>query len=170
MATEKGLASVNIRNIARACNVSVGSIYYYYPSKTELISATIGEIWKDIFHTGDQDMPHQSFPDYVAWIFTNVRNGLAKYPNFFFAHSMSFASDEKERGRSMMEQYFSHIKKGLLETLQNDNRVNPHAFTETFTRPDFVDFVFMNLLALFARQAESCFVLNEMIRRTIYEM
>ena len=36
---EKGWAAVSIRSVASACGVSVGSIYNYYDSKAELISA-----------------------------------------------------------------------------------------------------------------------------------
>lgn len=167
-AAAKGVVSVNIRAVAKACNVSVGSIYNYFPSKTELICAMIEEIWKDIFHTGSQAMPLCSFSSCVEWIFISVKAGLEKYPNFFFAHSMSFANDEKGRGHSVMEQCFSHIKAGLSQALENDKSINPNAFTQEFTRSDFVDFVFASLLVLFAKEEDSCAVLNEVICRTIY--
>ena len=46
---EKGLGAVNIRTIAAACGVSVGSIYNYFCSKSDLVMATIESIWQDIF-------------------------------------------------------------------------------------------------------------------------
>lgn len=128
----------------------------------------IEEIWKNIFHTDTEAMPLYSFPDCVTWIFKIVKAGLEKYPNFFFAHSMSFANDEKGHGRNVMEQCFSHIKAGLSEALQNDKGINPNAFTSEFTRSDFVDFVFTSLLVLLAKEENSCTVLNEIICRTIY--
>ena len=42
---EKGWAAVSIRSVASACGVSVGSIYNYYDSKAELISATVESVW-----------------------------------------------------------------------------------------------------------------------------
>ena len=47
---EKGWAAVSIRSVASACGVSVGSIYNYYDSKAELISATVESVWCEIFH------------------------------------------------------------------------------------------------------------------------
>ena len=38
---ENGWASVNIRSVAAACGVSVGSIYNYFESKSALVSATM---------------------------------------------------------------------------------------------------------------------------------
>ena len=46
---EKGWAAVSIRSVASACGVSVGSIYNYYDSKAELISATVESVWCEIF-------------------------------------------------------------------------------------------------------------------------
>ena len=48
---EKGWAAVNIRSVASACNVSVGSIYNYFHSKSDLVGATIESVWCDIFHS-----------------------------------------------------------------------------------------------------------------------
>ena len=45
---EKGWAAVSIRSVASACGVSVGSIYNYYDSKAELISATVESVWCEI--------------------------------------------------------------------------------------------------------------------------
>lgn len=47
---EKGLSTVNMRMVAKECGVAVGSIYNYFPSKSDLVCATVETIWKDIFH------------------------------------------------------------------------------------------------------------------------
>lgn len=38
---QKGWSAVNIRSVAAACGVSVGSIYNYFGSKAELVGATV---------------------------------------------------------------------------------------------------------------------------------
>ena len=38
---EKGLSAVNMRSVAAECNVAVGSIYNYFPSKSDLLCAAI---------------------------------------------------------------------------------------------------------------------------------
>ena len=47
---EKGLNSLNMREVASRCNVALGSIYNYYPSKSMLLLDTIDSIWKEILH------------------------------------------------------------------------------------------------------------------------
>ena len=38
---EQGISAVNMRSVAAACGVAVGSIYNYFPSKTDLIGAAV---------------------------------------------------------------------------------------------------------------------------------
>ena len=41
---ENGWAAVNIRSVAQACNISVGSVYNYFDSKSDLIAATVERV------------------------------------------------------------------------------------------------------------------------------
>ena len=47
---EKGWEAVNIRAVAGACDISVGSVYNYFRSKSDLIAAAVESVWCDIFH------------------------------------------------------------------------------------------------------------------------
>lgn len=165
---ENGLQSLNMRTVAEKCNVSVGSVYNYFPSKADLIAATIQDVWQSIFDISKFSKKMDSFPDYVSWIFEGVQIGAAEYHDFFMAHAISFDSADKGKARKIMEQYFCHMKEGLLEALQNDKNVRSEAFSEEFTRYDFVEFVFSNLLALLTKHEKSCTLLIEIIKRSIY--
>ena len=56
---QNGWAAVNIRAVAAACGVSVGCIYNYFGSKTELVSAAVESIWNDIFHHPEDEAVFQ---------------------------------------------------------------------------------------------------------------
>ena len=38
---EKGISSINMRSVAAACGVALGSLYNYFPSKADLIGAAV---------------------------------------------------------------------------------------------------------------------------------
>lgn len=42
----EGWKSINIRAIAKACNISIGSIYNYFHNKSDLIAATVESVWQ----------------------------------------------------------------------------------------------------------------------------
>lgn len=165
---KNGLPALNMRAVAKECGVSVGAVYYYFPSKSDLVAAAIQDMWQWIFRMEETDRSQIGFSAYAEWIFRRVRYGMERYPNFLTAHSMSFADTDRGKARSVMEQYFRQMKKGLLDALNADNSVRDHAFGPGFTREQFVDFVFSNLLSCLVGQEESCQVLLEVIKRAIY--
>jgi AcrR family transcriptional regulator len=166
---EKGLQGLNIRDIARRCGVSVGSIYNYFPTKSDLMVAIIESVWKEIMHGYKICEEQHNFVDSVQSLFLTIKKGSEKYPFFFSSHSMSLAALDKEKGRQSMERYFSHIKKGLLATLNTDSEVNENTFSPAFHKEDFIEFVFTNLMTLLIQGAESCDFLLEAIRRIIHK-
>ena len=55
MIREQGAAEISIRSVAAACGVSVGSIYNYFDSKNDLITAAVESVWSEIFHASGQE-------------------------------------------------------------------------------------------------------------------
>ena len=47
---KEGWSAINIRSVASACGVSVGSIYNYFDSKAALMGAVVESVWCEIFH------------------------------------------------------------------------------------------------------------------------
>ncbi|MEG0167531.1 MAG: TetR/AcrR family transcriptional regulator [Ruthenibacterium sp.] len=169
LVAESGLQALNMRTVAEKCNVSVGSVYNYFPSKADLIACAITAVWQNIFHADSLCRQAESFSAYVTLIFENVTTGAAAYPHFFTAHSLSFAAADKGKGRTVMEEYFHHMKAGLLCALQADKNICAATFSDDFPANDFVDFVFSNLLTLWMQQAKSCAVLTKVICKIIYD-
>lgn len=168
MVSRQGLSSLNMRSVARACQVALGSLYNYFPSKDDLLLATVESVWQDIFHMGGLPDQALSFPGCVQWIFDRVQQGRRTYPNFFTVHSLLFASSEKERARQAMGRHLAHIKTALEEALRRDPDLRPDAFSPAFSREEFLDFVLTSLLALLLQGKPDCSLLLELIRRAIY--
>ncbi|WP_180950241.1 TetR/AcrR family transcriptional regulator [Pygmaiobacter massiliensis] len=167
LALEQGLHAINVRAVAAACGIAVGSVYNYFPSKADLIAATIQDVWQHIFQFS-KIAPRASFAELIGEIYREALLGTQQYPGFFSAHSVSFASAEKSKGRQVMEDYFAQMRAGLLQALNNDPAVADGVFDESFSREAFVDFVFSHFVSLLMKQAGSCETLLEVIRRILY--
>jgi AcrR family transcriptional regulator len=167
-ASEEGLKSLNIRSIAKECGVSVGCVYRYFPSKADLISATVGKIWEHIFHEAEGCKTPDDFRECVRWIFRCIRSGCTEYPSFFLQHASAFAESEKAEGRRAMDQYLGHIREALLCALHSDPAARAGVFDSAFAPKAFVGFVLDNLLLLGAKQAPSCDYLIRLIEKLLY--
>ncbi|MDE5699394.1 MAG: TetR/AcrR family transcriptional regulator [Lachnospiraceae bacterium] len=165
---EQGWPAVNIRNVAAACGVSVGSIYYYFDSKTALTAATVESIWCDIFHFSESEPDFDSFLSCVQWIFDSIRKGSEQYPGFFTSHSMNFIEADKSDGQQLMAQSWEHMQTRLCAILTKDQKVRPEAFDDTFHPKKFVDIVFSLILAALIQQNYDDSAILEMIRRMLY--
>ncbi len=168
LVSEQGLSALNMREVARRCQVALGSLYNYFPSKNDLTLAVIESVWRDIFAAMPLKNTSLTLPDYTAALFAAVRAGMQTYPHFFTAHSVSVANDNKGPARALMGRYLAAIQAGMAEALAQDAAVNPAAFGPSFTRDDFLGYVRESLLMLLMQQRPDCAVLVEMIRRAIY--
>lgn len=169
MVAQQGVQAINMRSVAKQCGVAVGSVYNYFPSKNDLIIATIDAIWREIIQGISNCTPSAGFLENVEKLFYGVKSGGEKYPSFFGIHSMGVEKSGKDKGRETMHQCFESIQSDLLSSLQSDQRVNHRFFSETCTEKAFVEFVFSNLLSLLSQEKASCDLLIAIIREVLYK-
>ena len=100
------------------CSVSVGAIYNYFPSKSELLCSTIESIWKDIFHMSSEQFSFTNFIECLTWLFESIQEGSQEYPEFLSKHAMSLAAEDKVVGQND-EKIFFHLKQNLLIVLKD---------------------------------------------------
>lgn len=164
----QGWSAVSIRSVAAGCGVSVGSIYNYFDSKTDLIGATVESVWCEIFHRPEDDAVFQDVQACVAWMYQRMAYGCERYPGFFTLHSLGFLREDKSAGKQRMQQTWQHILAGLRSVLKQDVRIRPDAFTEQFTAEKFADVLFSQMLSALLRQDYDPSAVLEIVRRTLY--
>lgn len=162
--TQQGPKAVNIRAIASECNASVGAIYNYYPSKSELLMATIDSIWQEIFHIS-LTKDASDFIEYTHQLFTCLQKGDEKYPNFFSLHSISLIGADKRKGEELMKESWKHIHKQMLYVLHNDASIDKEAFNEIFTEDMLIDIIFSLMISSLIKKNYEYEGIAEMIRR-----
>jgi len=164
----QGWSAVNIRSVAAACGVSVGSIYNYFDSKSALVSATVESVWHEIFPRPEDDTVFHDTRAYITWVYEQMEHGCRQYPGFFTLHSLSFMQEEKSDGKKRMKQTWQHILDGLCAVLKRDERIRADAFTEQFTVERFADVLFSLMLSALLRQEYNLEAVLEIVRRTLY--
>ena len=75
VARRQGLDGLSIRAVAAEARVSVGSVYNYFSGKTELLAATVEEIWMQILSAPEGEAPRDGFAAYVHWLFHRIQSG-----------------------------------------------------------------------------------------------
>jgi len=166
--SKKGLSALNMRAVAKRCNIALGSVYNYFRSKDDLVIAAVESVWDSIFDSESTYRQGISFTEYIEAVFKKLRKGMIRYPDFFTAHSLSFAGKSKNDARNKMHDYFSFLKKEMLNILQTDTAIKKNVFSEEFGEDDLADFVLTNFIGLLVLQKRSCDILIAGIRKIIY--
>ena len=165
---QNGWAGVNIRSVAAACGVSVGCIYNYFESKTDLLSATVESIWNNIFHHPEDEAVFQDTLSCVRWMYRQLEYGCQRYPGFFTHHALGFVQQDTADGKQQMQRAWQHILDALCTVLRNDTRIRADAFTEEFTVEKFAEMLFSLMLSALVRQDFDPSTVLEIVRRTVY--
>lgn len=164
---QQGWTAVNIRSVATACGVSVGSIYNYFESKSDLVSATVESVWCEIFHRPEEAI-FQDIQTCITWIYERIEYGSNQYPGFFNLHSLGFMKEDKSDGKRRMQQTWQHILHGLRSVLERDQKIRSDAFNEQFTAEKFADVLFSLILSALIRHDYDPAPVLEIVRRTLY--
>lgn len=164
----QGWSAVNIRSVAAACGVSVGSIYNYFDSKAALVASTIESVWCEIFHRPEDGAVFQDTQACITWMYERMEYGRNQYPGFFTLHSLGFMQEDKADGKRRMQQTWQHILDGLCSVLQRDTKVRPDAFTEQFTAEKFAGVLFSLMLSALLREDYDPDAVLEIVRRILY--
>ena len=165
---QNGWAGVNIRSVAAACGVSVGCIYNYFESKTDLLSATVESIWSDIFHHPEDEAVFQDTLSCVRWMYRQLEYGCQRYPGFFTHHALGFVQQDTADGKQQMQRAWQHILDALCTVLRNDARIRADAFTEEFTVEKFAEMLFSLMLSALVRQDFDPSTVLEIVQRAVY--
>ena len=100
---EQGWTALNIRSVAAACGVSVGSIYNRFGSKSQLVAATVESIWQEIFCLPQEPGAFADLLSCVAWLFQRLEESRQTYPGFLSVHALCFSQEELDAGQRRME-------------------------------------------------------------------
>ena len=165
---ENGWAGISIRSVAQACNISVGSVYNYFDSKSDLIAATVESVWCDIFHIPAKRDAFKRFTDCIEWAYESMRRGNEKYPGFFSMHSVSFMGEDKTGGQELMAKSWQHIQDGFYIVLMQDKDVDTAVFDDVFTPQKFVEIIFSLIISSLLRQDYDCSGIVRMVEELLY--
>lgn len=168
MIQEVGWDKINIRSVAAACGVSVGSIYNYFSNKSELNTAIVESVWKEIFGFPQSMANLKTIGQCIEWIYACMQKGETKYPNFYSIHAVSFSGLDKKEGQELMFRTWSHIKQSLVYLIQGDKGIKEDAFDDVFTCEAFVEIIFSYMIASIVQQNYDCKSLLAMVNKLLY--
>ena len=169
IACTSGLSGLSIREIANACNMAVGTVYNYFPTKNDLVNDVVGRFWNEALadrmpsaHAGDD------FVDFCQELARQLSEALAKFRDDWLTEIAALDAHGLASARKREESCFAHIRKGLAIALERDPNV-AHDELHGALEPDkLCAFVWDSRLSSIKRGDPSCETLFALLRRVLY--
>ena len=165
LADSKGLSHVSIRDVAALCGVAVGSIYNYFPTKSELIAAVIEGFWRDAIHMERcARWEHESFPAYVERLYGELAQSLHAFQTDWLTQIAALGDAERRKSRALEARCFAHIRDGLKTAAEQT--LDP-ASLSAGRATELADFVFRYMMALLREGMPDCRFLREALEKLL---
>lgn len=134
---ESGPANLSIRSVARACGVSVGSIYNYYPTKAMLVADAVGMFWqtslsKEMFVASSGE----DFITFCERLMHDLEHAIEAFRKSWLSELAALDSESRKEVRARENAAFSHIKRGLAVAIKHDERINLDALSSCGIQQD----------------------------------
>ena len=159
IALREGVDHVSIRKLAKSCGIGLGSMYNYYPDKETLIRAVSETFWDRILT--DQEKLYRSGIGFTVF--------LEQYYGFLYGRLAQYDT-------SWLTQFDKNCVQGkaeialLREALAQDPRVNPTIWNMELNQEAFVEYVFVNLMALLQAGENNCRFFLFLLEHLLYDV
>lgn len=169
MASENGLSSLGIREVATACGVSVGTIYNHVASKGGLIAEVVAMFWRNsLAAAACNPLEDEDFVEYVERVYEAMRNALAAFRSDWLPEIRAMMLRGEAVGHEREKQVFAHMGDGLTRVLESDPNADVGRL-EGLAPEDVSGFVLDSMLSALSEGASDCRVLASLLRASLYD-
>lgn len=138
----EGYDSLSLRGVARQCNIAVGTIYNYFPSKINLIVAIMLEDWAELTNKIKLSCAHaESAEEGIKSIFDNLREFALKYQEVWNISMQSKeVRTEMVNSRSRRQMLIEQLA-GVIGTLLDSFDIKCHSFIPHFIATSLLTYI-----------------------------
>ncbi|QIK69759.1 TetR/AcrR family transcriptional regulator [Erysipelothrix sp. HDW6C] len=166
---EEGLDALSMRRVAKEANVALGSVYNYFDSKSDLVFTLVDIFWDTLFIKNIQAFENESdYPGMLRHTYERIIYNAHIYHSIFAGYYRALSVSDREESRRVHEQQLQRINTIFLKVLNNDPRVRPSIWSDTFTKDEFNRFVVRNLLESLRHGSKNIDFLIELVQLTLY--
>lgn len=126
---EGGLSALSIRAVAKRCQISVGTIYNYFPDKAALVTALITKFWQSVAfssktHSCFAYTLGEDFISYLKRIEDQIGQALLQFRHNWLSDMSSLDARCRHEGKQAEQVWFNHIYENLEKVLLADPKIN----------------------------------------------
>lgn len=147
IAMKQGITKLNIRAVAKNSEISIGTVYNYFPSKGDLLVAVIEDFWCGAFTDVNwQGFTSNNFYDNLENVYTILYNYLNKFKENWLEQLSLLEKQDKLLGRQKENEYFVKIYDKIINLIDMDDNLKNYQWSETISKEKIAEFIFENMI------------------------
>lgn len=142
----EGYSKISIRRVAKECDIAVGTIYNYFPSKKELIVEMMTNFWKEYYYNIENILKtDENFYIKLKNIFDNLNEFIKRFRQIWLNDELYASPDYIESGIKRQNIYIDKLITIIEELLKKEmlNQSN-----KKFDCNKMARFIIMNFISM----------------------
>lgn len=146
---KEGYKSISIRRVAKECDIAVGTIYNYFPTKKELIVEMMANFWEEFFYDVDiLLLSNKGFYEKLNGIFNNVSEFVKSFRETWLTNEIYSSPDYIESGVERENTYVNKLIAIVEEMLKKEMASRDKDNVKGFDANQIAKFIVMNFMAM----------------------
>ena len=146
----EGYLQLTMRNISKACDIALGTIYNYYPTKKELFVEMMTDYWRDYFYRIESVVDlDNTFYDKLNKIFNELSVFIKSFKEIWLKPELYNNPDYVESGRKKefiyIERLIIFIENILIKEI---NANNVQSKLDTYETAKFIVMNFITIIQM----------------------
>lgn len=152
IALEQGITKINIRLVAKKSDVSIGTIYNYYPKKNDLLVAVIEDFWLEALGKIDfKALEGKNFYEKIQDIYYNLNVYFHNFKESWLGQLSLLSDQEKKFGKKKENEYFAKIHSIIISIMDSDENIRCKTWDNGITKEKTAEFIFDNMILMFKK-------------------
>lgn len=153
IATKEGIDKLNVRRVAKESGVAIGTIYNYYPSKGDIVTAVIEDFWKNAFAgINFSILDELDIIDRTEMLYLHLLNYLNNFKESWMNQLSLMSIDDKSIGRKKEKEYLNKIHLMIALWLDEDESAAKNLSTDE--KRKLAEFIFENILTMLKKDEQ----------------
>lgn len=144
----KSNTPINMRLLADKCQMGLGTLYYYYKSKDEIIIDIVDDYWSSFISTTNQLQLDNDINIAFEQLYFHLLNTFLLFEKTFLRELRLSTNTTKLDKRQNEESYFNYLKEIILKIIiERKTQINQEVF-KNLTIEDLANFIFTCMINL----------------------
>ncbi len=157
-----------MRKLATACGIAVGSVYRYFPTKTDLTASVLERFFAEaLFEECCRIRPGERFTTYLRNFRDALQDALQALGIDWFAEMQRLPYRERSAVQAAQAPLIKHMERGLVRVLESDSSVLHGRLTDALRPEILCPFALESILASL-REGSDCETLFSLLDTALY--